>query len=943
MDTHRRIFLSAASAEYKALRGKLDAILRRSGFECEFQEIFPQTDSDTVRKLGDLIKNCALVLHIVGHLPGSIAEPKAVVDLLKNIPADQFLAHHPELRSALGDFSGSTYTQWEAFLALHYNIPLFVYAPADALSGGKPLATFAQKTHLDRLLLVRKYPESCDGDVEFLSKLPSDVYRRFGIQPPGEKPRSLPYPTLGTLFKGRAPFLASLKKQLATAHPTVIRGAQAIHGMGGVGKTRAAVEYAWQHEADYTALLFLNADSPESLARNLAALTGPRALNLPEQAATDIRVQTQAVRAWLHQHPGWFLIIDNVDTPDAQNSVTELLAQLPDGQIVITSRLADWAAGVTALDLDVLSEKSSIEFLIERTDGRRIARPADDTAAATIAKNLDYLALALEQSAAYIRTRRCTFGDYLRDWETKRPHVMATHDPAKSHYPRSIAITFDTSIALLTEDARQLFRILAWVAPEPMPVVHLENLRIPSATSVVGKTNAHPVQPGGLADRSRGLSEERATPPDQAPQAIHPGRGDGDDAHPSTPGTIPPPHPGCGLIAGGPGVSLVPRSTPGYAPAALRADTAESAPDPRALLIQLADLHLANLSADGTTFAIHRLLQEVARQQQLAQKPQALIVALQWINGQMPTDTDDVRTWPVAIPLVPHALRTATFAADRDIPEPTARLLNQAAMLLQTQANYPAAEPHYRRALAIGEANFGNDHPNFAMRLNNLAMLLKDTNRLAEAEPLMRRALAIWEVSLGEKHSQVAAGLNNLATLLHDTNRLAAAEPLMRQALAIDEVSFGKDHPYVARSLNNLAQLLHDTDRLAEAEPLMHRALAIDEASFGNDHPEVAIRLNNLALLLRDTNRLAEAEPLMRRALAIAEASFGNDHPSVATSLNNLALLLHNTNRLAEAETLMKDGVRIVENSLGPEHPNSVIARKNLQRLQDEIRAARNP
>ncbi len=64
---------------------------------------------------------------------------------------------------------------------------------------------------------------------------------------------------------------------------TVIRGKQTIHGMGGVDKTRAAVEYGWTHEADYNALLFVAADSPERLRANLAALCGPLVLNLPEQ------------------------------------------------------------------------------------------------------------------------------------------------------------------------------------------------------------------------------------------------------------------------------------------------------------------------------------------------------------------------------------------------------------------------------------------------------------------------------------------------------------------------------------------------------------------------------------------------------------------------------------------------------------------------------------
>ena len=73
----------------------------------------------------------------------------------------------------------------------------------------------------------------------------------------------------------------------------------AIHGMGGIGKTRAAVEYAWTHAADYTALLFVQADSPEALRRNLAALTEP--LALPEREATDEKLRFHAVLDWLRQ------------------------------------------------------------------------------------------------------------------------------------------------------------------------------------------------------------------------------------------------------------------------------------------------------------------------------------------------------------------------------------------------------------------------------------------------------------------------------------------------------------------------------------------------------------------------------------------------------------------------------------------------------------------
>ena len=90
-------------------------------------------------------------------------------------------------------------------------------------------------------------------------------------------PQNLPYPSLGRLFKGRNPFLTQLRQTLQRAtdgHATAVV-AKALHGLGGVGKTRLAVEYAWQHEQDYSALLFVVADSAENLRRNLAALVAP--------------------------------------------------------------------------------------------------------------------------------------------------------------------------------------------------------------------------------------------------------------------------------------------------------------------------------------------------------------------------------------------------------------------------------------------------------------------------------------------------------------------------------------------------------------------------------------------------------------------------------------------------------------------------------------------
>jgi hypothetical protein len=135
-----------------------------------------------------------------------------------------------------------------------------------------------------------------------------DLLVKAGVSRP--KPIALPYPSLGTLFKGRDKFMAELciSLQRATAGPAAAIVVKVLHGLGGVGKTRLAVEYAWQHRDNFSALLFVLADSSDDLRRNLAALVGPMVLNLPEKDAKEEEARVAAAVRWLQQNPGWLLI-----------------------------------------------------------------------------------------------------------------------------------------------------------------------------------------------------------------------------------------------------------------------------------------------------------------------------------------------------------------------------------------------------------------------------------------------------------------------------------------------------------------------------------------------------------------------------------------------------------------------------------------------------------
>ncbi len=125
--------------------------------------------------------------------------------------------------------------------------------------------------------------------------------------------------------------------------------------------------------------------------------------------------------------------------------------------------------------------------------------------------------------------------------------------------------------------------------------------------------------------------------------------------------------------------------------------------------------------------------------------------------------------------------------------------------MLYAKDYYEEALPFAKKALRLGNQEFGLDHPTTATLLNSLAALYEALGRYSEAEPLNQRALAIWEKTLGPEHPEVAASLNNLAVLYDAQGKYAKAEPLHKRALAIREKALGPGHPDVALSLNNLA------------------------------------------------------------------------------------------------------------------------------------------
>jgi len=169
---------------------------------------------------------------------------------------------------------------------------------------------------------------------------------------------------------------------------------------------------------------------------------------------------------------------------------------------------------------------------------------------------------------------------------------------------------------------------------------------------------------------------------------------------------------------------------------------------------------------------------------------------------------------PAAQPLLESAL--ATHRSLEHSSE-VAALLFQLAEVAEQQEATAQAEALYREALAIRQAQRGDEHIAVAQVKNRLAQLLETQGRDAEAVRLYAAAAPVYRREMGEGHTQTAVLLGRLGALYQERGQYAEADPLLRDALAIHRRTQGAQHPSTQRSLEQLIQLYEAWGKPAEA------------------------------------------------------------------------------------------------------------------------------
>lgn len=266
-------------------------------------------------------------------------------------------------------------------------------------------------------------------------------------------------PSRSLVFEGR-------EGQLDATHEALRRSSKlmtytVLAGMGGIGKTRLALEHALRCDAEYDLRWWVRAGELASLQADIVRLgVALGILAQPDNVEHSIR----EVLAWLSTHQRWLVVFDDADGPV---TLRDFLPSPCRGHVIITSRARAWRAIAQVVELSRLDPQAATAVLV-----RRSGRP-DDGYADAVAEMLGHLPLALVQAGAYVEATGCSFHDYLERFEQEGLALLDDPKSLPDGDHATVARTWELCLAEIrarTPAAAALLDWLAFLDPGGVPI-----------------------------------------------------------------------------------------------------------------------------------------------------------------------------------------------------------------------------------------------------------------------------------------------------------------------------------------------------------------------------------------------------------------------------------------------------------------------------------------
>jgi hypothetical protein len=684
-------------------------------------------------------------------------------------------------------------------------------------------------------------------------------------------------------FVGRDATLVHLRDRLRSGGTAVV---QALHGMGGVGKTQLAIEYAHRYAGAYDVVWWISAEETGLIGEQFAALAAELGL-IPPHADTASAVG--ALRAYLRGQGRWLLVLDNAESPG------DLRHWLPagPGHILITSRNPGWGELAARVEVDVLPRPESVELI-------QVSRPGVDEAEADrLAEALGDLPLALAQAAGFLAETGMPVEHYLRLLGTRAEELL-DQSPPESH-PRSLAAAIRVSIDRLAEvdpAALALVRIGAFLAPEPIaadiltrPIAaagdswppELAALTAAAASPVAAHRSLGWVGSYGLARIDRGLQLHRLT------QAVLRNQlaADATAAYRTYAQAL--------LVAADPGNERDPVCWPSWArilPHLLATDPATS---PSSDLRDLACRAAWYLYYRGERHPVRDLAEHLHRQ---------------WCKQLGPDNR--------------HSLRAAHI-----------RVLVLASVGPYRQAS-ELAEDTLNRCRRV----LGDDDPDTLYAAQYLAVCLHEMGAFEQARQLNADTLARRRRVLGDNHLEVPRTAHYLGRDLRELGEVETARQLHEDCFAYARRALGDDRPETVFAANELGLDLHALGQIDAARQLHENTLTRARRVLGEDHVWTMDGAKDLASDLLALGEVQEARRLGEDTLARARRVLGDENHFTVDVANNLATALCAVGEIEAARQLSEDTLTRARRMFGDDHSRTQKAAHNLAAARRLLSAA---
>ena len=613
-----------------------------------------------------------------------------------------------------------------------------------------------------------------------------------------------------------------------------------LRGLGGMGKTQLAVEFARRHHRQFSSVFWLDGRSEDTLKRSIAGCAGriPQGQILETSkgyaadSSTDIDAVVKDVMAWLAQpnNTAWLLIFDNIDReytaqggdPDAYD-MKRYLSGADHGSVLVTTRLARLEQLGESQQLGKVSEEQGKAIL------KSWYKKEHDTAESErLLALLDGLPLAIAQAGAYLQESGVGLTTYLRFYEQQWSELMASDylaDAPLHDYPeRSVWTTWAISYQAIRDQHKHTANLLLlWSFLDNKDLWH--GLL---ATACADSTVATRMLLGWVGDIA--TSEIKFSN-------------------------------------------------------AMR------------LLCSYSLVEVAAETTGTRSYATHPVVHQWAHHSQgkrfAKELSRLVVVTVGW--GIPISSTRDYAA--LQRRLLPHAhacssqivksetvwYRRVRGSGNRNIDEDEERetvlgAVNLLGVLYHDQGRLGEAEQMYLWALRGYEEALGPTHTSTLTTVNNLGILYVDQGKLGEAERMFERALRGYEETLGPTHTSTLKAVNNLGLLYADQDKLGESEQMLERALRGYEEALGPSHTSTLNTVNNLGLLYEAQDRLDEAEQMYERALRGYEA-LGSDRVQQYLpalnTLENMGDLYAKQAEVAKAQAMYAKALSGLTSALG--------------------------------------------------------------------